>query len=243
MAEAVMAASLTTPRTPPRRMWFDARKLAANDRAVPVPPGPTAVPYVSNGRPIEGLTVRIDPEAERAAGEGYPLGELQIRGTFVFDGYHRDADATAAAFIDGWYRTGDLCSLIDGEIYVFGRIKDIVIHHGANYYAHDLEAAAGMTPGVRPGRCAAVGVYDDEIGSEQIEMIVERDPARPCDDHELRAEVKRAIASRLRVTIFRVHLVEPGWLVKTTSGKMSRKENLIKLQLQAATGRERQREI
>jgi fatty-acyl-CoA synthase len=235
MAEAVFAVTQSPLGQPPARRSLGAGGLAGG-RAVAAAPGPGAVTYLSNGRPIDGVEARVDPAAEQLPGEGAAIGELQLRGEFVFDGYYRNPQATADAFTgDGWYRTGDLGTILDGELYVLGRSKDVIIHHGVNYYAHDLEAVAATVSGVKPGRCAAVAVYDDEAGSDRIELIAERDPATAASaatDAELRAALRQAIADRFPVTLARVHLVEPGWLVKTTSGKVSRADNLAKLHAQ-----------
>ncbi len=232
MAETVLAVSQSPLGVPVRRLRLRQKALSAGRAVVAQPGGPGGVEYLSNGPLLAGVEARVDPNVD-VAGDGDAVGEIQLRGEFVFDGYDRNDAATADAFVDGWYRTGDLGCLIDGEVYVLGRSKDIIIHHGVNYYAHDLEAAASSVVGVRPGRCAAVAVYDEPSGSEQIELIAERDPARTAGtDDELCSNVKRAIADRYQVMVARVHVVEPGWLVKTTSGKISRRENAAKLQRQ-----------
>jgi fatty-acyl-CoA synthase len=229
MAEATLAISVNPPGTPVPRIWFDTDAVRRS-RAVVGQDGPGTVGYLSNGRLIGGIELRVDPVAAAVPGEGTAIGELQIRGDFVFDGYYRNPEATAEAFAgDGWYRTGDLGAVIDAEVYVFGRSKDVIIHHGVNYYAHDLEAVATTVPGVKAGRCAAVAVYDDSVGSERIELIAEREHVDADLDAQLQADLKHAIADRFPITVARVHLVEQGWLVKTTSGKVSRADNLAKL--------------
>lgn len=228
MAETVFAVSQSRLDAPVRRLWLQLPGLSAG-RAVVGREGAGAVAYLSNGPLVDGIEARVDPAAAARPGEGVPIGELQLRGDFVFAGYQRNDEATAEAFVDGWYRTGDLGCLIDGEVYVLGRSKDVIIHHGVNYYAHDLEAVASTVAGVKPGRCAAIAVYDEPTGSERIELIAERDGTDRGIDDRLRSALKEAIADRFHVMVARVHLVEPGWLVKTTSGKVSRRENAAKL--------------
>ncbi len=234
MAETVLAVSQSPLDQPVRRILLKQNALSAG-RAVVAQAGPGLVDYLSNGPLIAGVEARVDPHVD-TPGDGIAIGEIQLRGEFVFDGYDRNDKATAEAFVDGWYRTGDLGCVIDGELFVTGRLTDIIIHHGVNYYAHDLEAVASTVPGIKPGRCAAVAAFDDASGSEHIELIAERQAAGLTDaDEQLGAEVKRAIADRFEVMVARVHLVEPGWLVKTTSGKVSRRENAMKLQRQPPT--------
>ncbi len=179
---------------------------------------------LSNGPLLDGIELRV------AAPDGAQVGEIQLRGGYVFSGYSHDAETTAEAFDGDWYRTGDLGCLVDGELYVLGRVKDVIIHHGINYFAHDIEAAVTAVPGVKSGRCVAVAVYDPDVGSEEIEVIAERDPDEQCDDDELTAAVREAVADEFPVNLAKVHLRDPGWMVKTTSGKVSRADNLAKLE-------------
>ena len=228
MAETVLGTTHTRLGTPIRRRYFD-RRLLADNRAVERGPGPAAVEFLSNGPALDGLEIRVDPQALAAPGDAASIGELQVRGSFAFDGYYRNAEATAAAFCDGWYRTGDLGCVVDGEAFVMGRKKDVIIYHGVNYYAHDLEAIVNQVAGVKPGRCVALAVFDDESASERIEIVVEQDPDRVVASNLIASAVKQAVASHYPVAVARVHVVEPGWLVKTTSGKISRHDNLDKL--------------
>jgi fatty-acyl-CoA synthase len=205
MAETVFAVTQTPAGRPPRTATID------------------GVTQVSNGPVLPGIELRLDP---RDTG---PVGELEVRGPWVSDGYYRNPDATDEAFDDGWYRTGDLGCVVDGEVYVLGRRKDVIIHHGVNYYAHDIEAAIATVPGIRPGRCAAVAVFDPASASERVELIAEREDSPGTDDRDLEVALKEAVSDRFNLVVDHVHLVEPGWLVKTTSGKVSRSENLAKL--------------
>ena len=205
MAETVFAVTQTPVGRPPRIVEIE------------------GVSQVSNGPTLEGIELRVDPAATG------PVGELQVRGSWVSAGYYRNPEATDEAFADGWYRTGDLGCVVDGEVYVLGQTKDVIIHHGVNYYAHDLEAAAGSVPGIRAGRCAAVAVFDVAAASEGVELIAEREEIGVVSDHELVTALKKAVADRFNLSLDHVHVVEPGWLVKTTSGKVSRSENLAKL--------------
>lgn len=234
MAETVYAVSQTVPGKPQRTLWVDGRALSEGRLEVAAEAAPGSMALLSNGPPVKGIEVRIAGSQD--------LGEIQVRGGFVFDGYYKAPGETARAFEDGWYRTGDIGCLVDGELYVTGRIKDIIIHHGRNYYAHDIEVLAGAVRGAKRGRCVAVGVWNDEVGSEEVELVAEREPGVDVPEHTLRRELKQAVAAGLNVTVARVHVVDPGWLVKTTSGKINRRENLAKLEREGglrATGRGR----
>jgi fatty-acyl-CoA synthase len=230
MAEAVFAVAQSPLEGAPRIVEIDAVNLAASRRAVaPRDDSRPVLRAVSNGRPIPGMKVRITrngkPTGER------DVGEICIQAPYLFSGYLGDPDSTAQAFDDGWYRTGDLGFVLDDEVFVTGRIKDLLIINGINYFAHDLEATVSGVEGVKAGRCAALGVYNDAVGSEQIVIVAERaDGARPDGDPITVQHINQALWGRFGVGAGDIRLVEPGWVIKTTSGKISRTENLVKYQ-------------
>ncbi len=188
---------------------------------------------VSNGPPVPGIEVGIRSEDGTVTSHGSDrIGEIVVRGDFVFDGYYRNESATVDAFIDGWYRTGDLGFLHAGELFICGRTKDVIIVHGRNYYSHDIEEIVSTVPGVIPGRAVAIGVDDIASGSEELLLLVETKwPEADVENRKLlRREIKRMVFERLELTPRDVEFVTTGSLVKTTSGKFSRVENLKRYQ-------------
>ena len=121
---------------------------------------------------MPGLEIRIvDP----STGEDLPerqVGELEIRGTSVTPGYYKRPDATAELFHDGWLRTGDLAYLLDGELVMCGRIKDVIIVGGRNVFPEDIERAVGTLDGVRAGNVIAFGV-EGYKGKESVVVVAE----------------------------------------------------------------------
>ena len=146
------------------------------------------------------------------------VGELEIRGTSVTPGYYKRPDANAELFHDGWLRTGDLAYLLDGEMVMCGRIKDMIIVGGRNVFPEDVERALADVDGVRAGNVIAFGI-DGHQGKEGLVVVAES----KGDDH---AEVRRSVAQRVRDAIGlpakEIVLVEPGSLPKTSSGKLQR---------------------
>jgi acyl-CoA synthetase (AMP-forming)/AMP-acid ligase II len=133
--------------------------------AVPVPiyppfrPDPHALKFVSCGRPLPDHRIRIVDAL------GLPLeerveGHVQFRGPSVTSGYFRNADATRAVMHEGWMDSGDLGYQADGELFITGRIKDIIIQAGRNICAQEVEEAAAATAGIRKGCIAAFGIQD-----------------------------------------------------------------------------------
>ncbi|ACL57701.1 AMP-binding protein [Methylobacterium nodulans] len=234
MAETGFAVSQSDPDRHAPVRWYAADALASRSRAVAVAPDhPGARPLVSNGVPLAGVEVRILPldRCAGACGDGPDsalVGEIAVRGPIVFSGYYEDLETTRAAFEDGWYRTGDIGFLDDGELFISGRVKDVIIVHGRNYYAHDIEEVVSAEAGVVPGRAVAVGVMNEEVGSEDVVVLAETRLEAEAELRALKRAIKRSIFDRLELTVRSVHLVQPGWLTKTSSGKISRSENLAR---------------
>jgi fatty-acyl-CoA synthase len=219
MAEATLSISYPRPGAVPRIVAVDRNELAAGGtvRALPIDgDGAGAKQVVSVGRPVHGIQVRIrggDGESVRDR----QLGEIQIRGDAVSPGYYGDPPATRQLFDDGWLRTGDLGFQLDGDLFVTGRLKEMIIVHGQNFFPEDVEAIARNVPGVYRRRCVAVAEQADD-GRECAGVIVES--AGPAD--EIGAEVARRVAAELGLAQVRVHVVKPRWLTRTTSGKWQR---------------------
>ena len=109
--------------------------------------------------------------------------------------------------------------------------------HGRNFYCHDIEEIASSVEGVIPGRAVAIGVSNESTASEELLLLVEThlDGVETAQHKALRRELKRAVFEALELTPHDVEFVAPGWLVKTTSGKLSRVENLTRLFREKAT--------
>jgi acyl-CoA synthetase (AMP-forming)/AMP-acid ligase II len=179
---------------------------------------------MSSGRPIAGTRVRIVAED----GEPLPerrLGEITIRSDCLFDGYYHREDLGTESFRDGWFLTGDLGYLADGELYVTGRRKDVIIVGGKNIYPQDLEAIAGDVDGVHPGRVAAFGVFRARLGTEEVVMVAESDLDGEQTRRKLAENVRLEVNRGSDVALSRLQLVERGWLVKSSSGKIARSAN------------------
>jgi fatty-acyl-CoA synthase len=171
------------------------------------------------GTAVPGLEMRVvDPDTREEVAERH-VGELLLRGTSVTPGYYKRDDATAALFHDGWLCTGDLAYVLDGELVLCGRIKDVIIVGGRNVFPEDIERAVGGLGGVRAGNVIAFG-QDGYKGKETVVVVAE---VREGEDLET---VREAIHHRtLEVCGLPprdVMLVRPGTLPKTSSGKLQR---------------------
>lgn len=219
MAEATLSISYPVPGDVPRIVAVDRAELAATGAVRVVPEDHrSAKAAVSVGKPVHGIDLRIVGEDGTVLGQGQ-LGEFQITGPPVTTGYYRAPEATAEAFDGSWFRTGDLGFRLGEDLFVAGRIKEMVIVRGQNFFPDDVEAVVRELPGVYRRRCIAFSDVDD-TGAERIGVIVEADGE--TTESELRAEVARRVSGELDLAQIRVHVVKPRWLPRTTSGKWQR---------------------
>ncbi|GAA3134867.1 fatty acyl-AMP ligase [Streptomyces rectiviolaceus] len=186
---------------------------------------------VSSGRvSAEDFDVRIvDPATRRPLPDG-EVGEIWLRGPSVARGYWDNSDATAEAFRaalhgereGGWLRTGDLAALHEGELYVTGRLKEMVLVNGRNIYPHDVEAAVRKAAPVL-GTGAAFAVASARDGRDRLVLVQEvRDRGADVDHQDLLARVRRVVSDEFGVAAGTVLLVAPGTVGRTTSGKIQR---------------------
>lgn len=223
MAENTFAVTQTPLRQLPTHDFVDRRVLENERRAEPVASDSAdALENVSCGPPIDGVQVRVVDDQGSLLPERR-VGELQVTSSFMLTGYYERPDLNEKLFQDGWYATGDMGYLADGEVYIIGRKKDLIINGGKNVYPQDLEAIVNTVPGVHPGRAVAFGVYDEREGTELIGIVAEVDDH--SDHHQIAQEIRHAIASQTTVTASYVHLVDDKWLIKTSSGKIARAAN------------------
>ena len=140
--------------------------------------------------------------------------------------YYKRPQITAEAILDGWYYTGDMGYIADGELYITGRKKDMIIVGGKNIYPQDLEAIANHVPGIYPGRAVAFGLFDQRIGSEVIVMVAELQPDLDgITPAQIERDLRQQVVAQTEVTLADVRLVEDRWVIKTSSGKIGRADN------------------
>jgi len=143
--------------------------------------------------------------------------------------YFGDPEGTAAALAGGWLDTGDLGFVSDGELYVHGRAKDVVIVRGANRAPEEFEAALAAVAGLRPGCAVALGFTPSGGEGEALLVLAERrrdTAAEPRESATIEEAARRAILERTGIAPHTVQLLEPGTLPRTSSGKLRRQEAL-----------------
>ena len=223
MAETTFAATQTAPGRPPRTLEAAREALAAGALRDPLP-GEAVRLCVSSGAPIAGCEVRVVGEDGADLADGQ-VGELAIRSVSLFGGYRNHPEKTAEALRGGWYFSGDLGFREGGEFFVIGRRKDLIIVAGKNIYPEDVEDVVGRVEGVLAGRVVAFGADDAAAGTEQVCVVAESAAAGDTAAERALSLAIREAAARVDVTIGRVYVVPPRWLIKSSSGKPSRSAN------------------
>jgi len=220
MAEIAIAGTFPEPMTGLRIDAVDGRVLETEKYAAPAedPLAPGVRRLARLGRPVPGLEIRVVDVEGGSVLADREVGELEIRGTSVTTGYYNRPHATAAAFHDGWLRTGDLAYIVDGELVMCGRIKDMIIVAGRNVYPQDVERAVAEVDGVRAGNVIAFGV-DGRRGQEALVVVAE---AKVDDTGPVRSMVAEKVRAAVGLPARDVVMVAPGSLPKTSSGKLQR---------------------
>jgi len=180
--------------------------------------------YVSSGIPIEETEVKIVSEGGATRGE-YEAGEICVRTPSLFSGYWGTQGFQAHTLKDNWHATGDYGFVADGELFVIGRFKDIVIVGGSNVFPEDVEAVVNTIEGVHAGRVVAFGVEDRDYGTQSLAVVAEAAEGQEERDFtSLEAAIRKLVLTAIGIAPRHVLVVPDRWVVKSTAGKISRRE-------------------
>jgi fatty-acyl-CoA synthase len=177
--------------------------------------------FVGCGRLLPGHEMRIVDRAGQPVG-ARTEGRIEFRGPSVTSGYFRNPQATRAALREGWMDSGDLGYWAEGDLFVTGRQKDLIIKAGRNLYPQEVEEIVGAVAGIRKGCVAAFGVHDPAIGTERLVVIAESRERDPLRRSEIEATVRDAVVAALGLPPDTVVIAGPGAVLKTSSGKIRR---------------------
>jgi 1-acyl-sn-glycerol-3-phosphate acyltransferase len=222
LAESSVGLTMSPPGRGPRIDRIRRATFERSRHAEPAPPGePSPLAFVASGAPLPGHDLRIVD----AAGVSLPErveGRVEFRGPSVTSGYFRNPEATAAVVRDGWMDSGDLGYRAEGELYITGRRKDVIIKAGRNLYPQEVEELVGDVPGVRKGCVAAFGVGDPTIGTERLIVVAETRAGTTDARRRLEAVVRERVVDALGLPPDTVLFASPGSVLKTSSGKIRR---------------------
>jgi acyl carrier protein len=231
LAEASLAVTVPPLNRGPRVDLVNREVFTTQGRAVPAPGGPAAIAFVSSGKAVPNHELRVVNEA----GDEVPdrtEGFLWFRGPSATSGYYNNPLATEKLFPRGsanqnefaWVDTGDRAYRVEDEIFVTGRIKDIIIKGGRNLYPHEVEELAGRVDGIRKGCVVAFGLKDIGSGTEKLVVVAESRETDRSRRSAIAAAVTHEISQGLGLPPDRVELIPPGSIPKTSSGKLRREE-------------------
>ena len=218
LAEHVLAATFPVRDREPRIDWVSVETLTADRVAAHGEADTGAVAVISCGSPLPGHQLKIVDDQGRPQPERH-IGEILLAGPSVMLGYYKRDDLSAQTIVDGWLRTGDLGYLSDGELFVCGRLKDIVIANGRKYHPQDLEWAVDAVGGVRRGRVVAFGI---SAHGRADRVVIVAEPNGTIGPDVLSDAIRRRIGDVFGLYVDDVAVVPGGTIGRTTSGKVQR---------------------
>ena len=226
MAETVFGVTQTPISGKGQRLSLDASLLAQGDQIVELATSEGGVEFIDCGFVLDGVGLTIVDQDHCPVTDG-TIGEIAIAADFLFCGYFMDPDCTARSLENGIYYSNDLGFVRDERLYVLGRTDDLIIVNGRNLFAHQIEALASEVSGIKPGRVVALPLPDEKVGSDVLVILAERDIGACIEDNTVTNALLTRVQAEIDVVPSVIELVDPGTLIKTSSGKMSRKENLL----------------
>lgn len=219
MAEATLAISFVPLQRWPLVTDSPTQKSMQEHKPQPATNGEETQELVGCGRAFPDHEIKIvDPDTGATLGERQ-VGEIVTRGPSICPGYFNEPEMTAQTYRNGWLHSGDLGYFANGELYVCGRIKDIIIIRGRNFYPQDIEWIVSELPGIRRGNVVAFGV--DHDGEEQLVVVAE---GTMSEAEKLSVEIASAVAAQMALTVHKVEIVPQGSLPRTSSGKPQRRK-------------------
>jgi len=233
LAEAALAVTVPPLNRGPLVDRVEREAFTVQGRAIPAPlEDETAMVFVSSGKVLPRHEVRIVDERGNEVADRTE-GFLWFRGPSASTGYYRNPKATEALLPRGpatdpaeyaWVNSGDRAYRADGEIYVTGRVKDIIIKGGRNLYPHEVEELAARVDGIRKGCIVAFGLTDEAAGTEKLVVVAETRESDAARRAALASAVTDLVSRGLGLPPDRVELTPPGSIPKTSSGKLRREE-------------------
>jgi len=223
MAENTFAVTQTPVGQEPNIDIIERRALQDELRAIVTTDKTNGEKIVSCGKPINGTMVKVVNESGQALGERQ-VGEVMVKSNCMLTNYYHRDDLQPFD-VDGWYKTGDKGYVTDGEVYIVGRSKDLIINAGKNIYPQDIEAIVNSVAGVHPGRAVVFGVADEREGTELIAVVAEVDTNEAAFRKQITQQIRQQVGRQSDITLNFVTLVDKGWLIKTSSGKIARSKN------------------
>ena len=226
MAENCLAITFQKPGAGLKYDCIDRQIFEKEKRATPIElnHSEAAMTIVSCGKPVLGNEIRIVDDKGKILGERQ-AGEVIVRGPSVMQGYFKKESETENTIRCHWLYTGDVGYLAQGELYITGRKKDMIIKGGRNYCPQDIESVVEKVEGVRGGAVLAVGIYDEGGATEKMVVLAETKPSFYKKKEVLILNIRKAISEAIGISPDEIHLYPRGTFQRTTSGKVQREKH------------------
>jgi 1-acyl-sn-glycerol-3-phosphate acyltransferase len=222
LAEAAVGLTFPPLGRGPITDCIDRHEMMRTGRALPVTADhPNALRFLSCGQPLPGYQVRLIGEGGAEVPERME-GTVEFRGPSATAGYYRNPGATARLFHGQWLDTGDRGYMVGGELYVTGRVKDIIIRRGRHIYPDEVEQAVGELEGVRKGCVVAFGTKEPTTATDKLIVLAETRYTDPTLRAQLRARINERVVDTLGEPPEEILLSPPHTVLKTSSGKLRR---------------------
>ncbi|MGF1703000.1 AMP-binding protein [Photobacterium makurazakiensis] len=222
LAESSVGLTFPAHSRPPRIETVQRKVMMRSGTAVAARDGEAdTLQLVGLGLPLLGHQIRIVD----ALGNELPErqeGELEFKGPSSTSGYYHDPQKTTELYHDGWLKTGDRALTMEGELFLTGRIKDIIIKAGRNIYPHELEAAISQLPDVRKGCIAAIAADNPQTGTEQLVVLAESKLINTDEQQQLRQQIQDLAINLLGIPVDDIVICPAHTVPKTSSGKIRR---------------------
>lgn len=222
LAECTVGLAVPPLERGPRIDVIRSEPFARERKAVPATDaGADTLSIPSCGRTLPGHEMRVVDEA----GDELPercVGHLEFRGPSATSGYYRNPEATAKLFHDGWLDSGDYAYMAEGEVHITGRVKDLIIRGGRNFYPYDLEEAVGNLAGIRKGCVAVFASRAPDSATERLVIVAETRAKDPDARAELQRRIDATALDVIDIPADDIVLAPPHSVLKTSSGKVRR---------------------
>lgn len=203
---------------------IDQDDFVNNRFARPAREGKPIITVMSSGTVLNNTRIKVVNPEGLTVDDGI-VGEILIQSNSMLSGYYNRPEITEKSIQDGWFLTGDFGYLSSGDIFVTGRKKDMIIVGGKNIYPRDIEELIYELPGVHPGRAAVFGYFNDRAGTEDVVIVVESDSTDADEKNQLADTIRKYVTKNSPIALRQVQIVEPTWIIKTSSGKIARNAN------------------
>jgi 1-acyl-sn-glycerol-3-phosphate acyltransferase len=222
LAEGTLGVSFPPPGRGPKLDRIERDRFMRSGCAVTAPDDSAdALTFVACGRPLPGHQVRV-VDATGAELPEREEGHIEFSGPSATSGYYRNPEATRDLLRGEWVDTGDYGYIAEGEIYITGRVKDVIIRAGRNIYPYELEEAVGGIEGIRKGCVAVFGSRDPRTGTERVVVLAETRETDPAKREALRGRISELAVSVIGMPVDEIVLAAPYTVLKTSSGKIRR---------------------